>query len=174
MDGIRSYYFDLLEQANRAEMQSDAFLKRFLSNIPGGKKLFLERKAEIKATMTDDEIHNFFKNIREKLQRRSAGGETSNPVIKTEPFAFPIQKNREESMDIPSWAQDLQKEIGEILNRIASSESSENECNPNQDIFAFNQKNNSRAKPSFTKLKCDICNKTGHTSQKCFHSVCGK
>lgn len=70
MGGIRSYYFDLLEQADRAEIQSDFFIKRFLSNIPGGKKLFIEKKNQIKANMSSDEIHSFFKNIMEKIQRK--------------------------------------------------------------------------------------------------------
>ena len=48
IDGIRSYYFELHEISTRAEITPDVFLKRFLSNTPGGKKLFNEKKDVIK------------------------------------------------------------------------------------------------------------------------------
>ena len=49
MDAIRSYYFELFELSTRAEIPSDVFLKRFLTVAPGGKKLFNDKKDDIKA-----------------------------------------------------------------------------------------------------------------------------
>ena len=39
-DGMRSFFFQLHEQAKRAEIPSDVFIKRFLTNVPGGKKIY--------------------------------------------------------------------------------------------------------------------------------------
>ena len=47
IDGLRSYYFELQEVALRAEISRGVFAKRFFTNVPGGKKLFEDNKAEI-------------------------------------------------------------------------------------------------------------------------------
>ena len=49
MDGIRSYFFQLDEVARCADIPSDVFIMRFLTNLPGGKKQFESRKDKIKS-----------------------------------------------------------------------------------------------------------------------------
>ena len=56
MDCIRSFFFELYEIAVRAEMPSAVCIKRFLTIIPGGKRLFIERKYSIKVQMSANDM----------------------------------------------------------------------------------------------------------------------
>ena len=176
MDGIRSYYFELYELATRAEMQPDVFVKRFLTNIPGGRKLYVEKKAAIKADMTADNVTDFFKDIMEKLQKRIGGespGMLSPKVIKEEQFLFPVYGVTESCEQIPEWARDLQREIGDLRCRVASNESGiglgeERNDNEQQEVFAVYQEQQKRK----SKNSCGICGKPGHPDQKCYKRIC--
>ena len=176
VDSIRGYYFDLLDQADRAEMPSDVFLKRFLSNIRGGKKLFIDNKTTIKSGMTVEALHNFFKDIMDKIQKKAASQEPANTVIKSEPFVFSVQNSQEDSTRMPDWAVELKKEVGDLRTRMQSGESSgmsENEGSTfNENVFSFQKKSGNP--PRKNQMKCEICSKLGHIRDRCFNRICEK
>ena len=47
MDAVRSYFFELYEVSKSAKMPTDVFIKRFLSNVLGGKKLYDSNKTRL-------------------------------------------------------------------------------------------------------------------------------
>lgn len=162
-DSIRSYFFQLNEQAKRAEIKADVFIKRFLTNIPGGKKLYKDKKDDITDEMTNAQVITFFKAVLEKLQKRQKA-EHDSPDIKTEPFTFQVEE--EEAM--PSWARDLQREVGCLRSRMESSESGfQEEDVETQLMYPFQAGNQGKE-----KKRCHVCNKTGHLSKSCFKRVC--
>ena len=61
IDGIRSYFFELWEVACKAKVPSHVCLMRFLSNVPGGKKLFESFHDDIKNEMDDAAMAELFK-----------------------------------------------------------------------------------------------------------------
>ena len=172
MDGLRSYYFQLSEIAVRAEIPSDVFIMRFLTNAPGGKRVFKEYKDTVKAGLDVAGMTAFFKIIMEKLDRNSAQvSELSDN--KEESFTFPVFN--EETM--PGWAKDLQKEVGAMRQKMASNESGFGEgdlCEEDQ-VFAFynNDKKHSSNSMGKSKPKCHICGKLGHIQRNCYQRICG-
>ena len=80
VDSIRSYFFQSHEQSKRAEIPSDVFLKLFLTNIPGGKKVYKDKKEAIIANMSDDQVVNLFKVVLEKLQKRNNNDKLSTEI----------------------------------------------------------------------------------------------
>ena len=162
MEGIRSYFFQLDEIARRADIPSDVLIMRFLTNIPGGKKMFESRKAEIKSGLDTAGVANFFKDSMEKLQRNLAGLEASA----SESFAFPVH----EEDQVPQWARQLQKDVEDIRLRMTSSESGYGDEEPEEKEaypFSSDRKFSNKDRP-----KCDICNKTGHLPASCYQRVC--
>jgi hypothetical protein len=173
MDAIRSYYFELLEVSTRAEISRDVFLKRFFTNIPGGKKLFDDSKAKIKNDMSVDDVMNLFKELIPKLEKKVSGKES--PSIKDEPFVFPIQ-NKEEDSVMPRWAKDLHNEVNQLRAKFASSESGfgdDEEVNAEHSMFAFGKSGNDY-KGKDKSSGCNICGKQGHDPQSCFKRECSK
>ena len=110
IDGLRSYYFELYEVALRAEVSREVFAKRFLTNVPGVKKLFEDNKAEIDDLNSSIKADNFFKKILAKLKGKCDPAQ-EKVKVKEEPFMFPVQNQEEE---IPAWGKELMNELGQI------------------------------------------------------------
>ena len=117
IDGIRSYYFELHEVALRAEISRDVFAKRFLTNFPGGKKLFEDNKAEIDDLNSSIKVDNFFKKILAKLKGRCDPAQ-EKVNVKEEPFVFPVNDQEEE---VPAWGKELMNELGQIRSLVVSN-----------------------------------------------------
>jgi hypothetical protein len=180
VDCIRSYFFELQEVAVRAEMSNVAFMKRFLTNIPGGKKFYVDNEADIKADKldTDEKVTNFFKKILPKLKKKFES-DTVSPTIKEEPFVFPIDRRNDKAEDIPEWAWELKEEVNNIRTRMQSNESGfgdddQTASNRGGDqVFAFNK--SSGDKKAYNRSKaCRICNKMGHWQKSCYKRICNK
>ena len=108
IDGIRSYYFELHTVALRAEISRDVFAKCFLTNIPGGKKLFEDNKAEIDDLNDSIKVDNFFKKILVKLKGKCDPAQ-EKVKVKEEPSVFPVHDQEEE---VPAWGKELMNELG--------------------------------------------------------------
>ena len=110
--------------------------------------------------MSEDQIISFFKTALEKLQRKNSN-EHASPEIKEGPFTFQV----EEEQSIPSWARDLQREVGSLRNRIESNESEgheEEELQVNMFPYKANTlKNSNNPQPK----RCYVCNKPGHLAK---------
>ena len=178
VDCIRSYFFELQEVAVRAEMSNVAFMKRFLTNIPGGKKLYDDNKAKIKADQldTDDKVTNFFMTILPKLKKKFES-DTASPATKEEPFVFPIDRRNDKAKDMPEWAWELKEEVNSIRARMQSNESGFEDDNQTasdrggDQVFAFNK--TSGDKKAYNRSKaCRICGKMGHWQKSCYKRTC--
>ena len=97
---------------------------RFLTNVPGGKKLFESKKDKIKSGLNAACVANFFKDCMEKLQNNS----TSLEALASETFAFPVEQEEQ----VPQWAWELQKDVDELLSRFDVTEEEETEVYPVQ------------------------------------------
>ena len=104
MDAIRSYYFELLKVATHVEMSGEAFLKRFFTNIPGGKR-FLELdevRKELKPKITRAVLLTMFKTIMPKIQNKLSGHDSAAPV-EGDQFLFPISSEKESEQPPSSY-----------------------------------------------------------------------
>ena len=110
MDGIWSYFFQLDKVAKCAKIPTDVFIMQFMTNNPGGKKLFESKKDKIKSDLDAAGVANFFKDCMEKLQKNSTSSETSG----SETFAFPVEQEEQ----VPQWARELQKDMDELRSRL--------------------------------------------------------
>jgi hypothetical protein len=174
LDSIRSYFFELHEVATRAEIPNDVCVKRFLTNVPGGKKLYDENTGRITTAElnTTDKVTEFFKTILPKLKKKYETGDVS-PMIKDEPFVFPIQQGSGKNEDIPNWAWDLKEQVNDIRSRMESNESGfaeEEHGNDNKQVLAFNDKHTKKGISS--RKSCEICGKSGHVERNCFQRIC--
>ena len=156
IDGIRSYYFELHEVALREEISRDVFAKLFLTNVPGGKKLFEDNKAEIDDLNSSIKVDNFFKKILAKLKGKC------DPVqekvnVKEEPFVFPVNDQEEQ---VPAWGKELMNELGQIRPIAISNGAQQNKESARSDeehsVYVYNRAGN------VARKKCDICGKFGH------------
>ena len=155
MDGIRSYFFQLDEVARRADIPSDVLIMRFLTNVPGGKKLFESKKDKIKSGLNAAGVANFFKDCMEKLQNNS----TSLEALASETFAFPVEQEEQ----VPQWARELKKDVDELRSRFDVTEEDETEVYPVHSDRKFGNKD---------RPICDICKKAGHLKASCYQRVC--
>ena len=179
IDGIRSYFFELCELATRAKISSDVCIMRFLTNVPGGKKLFEAKEEDIKSELDEDGMATFFKKVMPKLLKTLKDDTASLSVHDS--FVFPV----EHSEGVPSWAKDLQDEVHNLRVRVESKDSGcgESEVSGDHDeVFAFNKQSsgsNSRSRKRGTpnsgstdRPKCSICGKLGHVKASCFQRLC--
>ena len=157
-------------------MSNVAFVKRFLTNIPGGKKLFDENKDKIVAEQlnTEDKVTSFFKSLLPKLKKRLDTGATSQS-FKEEPFVFPVRAERNE--DMPEWARDLKEEVDNIRSRMQSDESGFGEDDlfspvDNRQVFAFSRNAKDKRWNSNQSKACRVCGKMGHWQKTCFKRIC--
>ena len=155
MDGIRSYFFQLAEIAKRADITTDVFIMRFLTNIPGGIKLFESKKDKIKNDLDSAGVANFFKECMEKLQKNSKSSEASA----SETFAFPVEQEER----VPQWARELQKDVDALRSRLDVTDEEDTEMYAVQTDRKFEKKD---------RPICDICKKTGHIKASCYQRVC--
>ena len=169
MDSIRSYYFELLEVTFRADMSGDAFLKRFFTNIQGGKRLLEEVKDELKHEMSKTVLMELFKKIMPKISKKLPGNETLD-TAKEEQFVFPIDRGTDSSENPPTWAVNLQNNFNELRLRVESNESGYGEEDDNQ-VFAYERRPN---KDNKKKSGCYTCGKMGHNQKQCFKRICTK
>jgi len=143
---------------------------RFLTNVPGGNRVFKEFKETIKSGLDEAGLTAFFKIIMEKLDKNAKqSSELSDS--KDESFTFPVF---EETM--PGWAKDLQKEVGAIRQKMESNESGFGDDDSGEDqVYAFynNDKKQSSNSMGKSRPRCHICKKLGHVQRNCFKRICG-
>ena len=176
IDGIRSYFFELWELASKAKVPSHVCLMRFLTNVPGGKKLFDSFQDDIKDEMDDAAMAELFKKLLPKLLKNSQDG--SAPQLANDSFMYPV----EQSEVMPVWARELQDQVSSLRERVESKDSgyegsvaSEEE----KDVFAYDKNFNHGNKPTHKgpfgnsgRPKCDICKKRGHVAANCYQRIC--
>ena len=149
IDGIRSYFFELYEVSTRAEIDGPVFARRFLTNVPGGKKLFEDKIAAIKDLDTSTKVDSFFADILPRLKKKCDTEEPSKPV--QDPFVFPVQPHEEK---VPGWAKDILDEINTLRDCAGSNESGFDEASLRSSssqslpVFAYDKPNNG----SFKKM----------------------
>ena len=166
MDSVRSYYFELMEISDRADMTSDTFLKRFFTNIHGGKKIMKDVADDIKVDMSSQDLLDLFKKIMPKIKKKLSGDES--PTVKAEEqFVFPVSSVHDEETP-PVWAINLQNDVNELRSRMGSSESG---FVTDEDplVYAYQNRTNEDKKK---KSGCQICGKKGHAQKNCFHRKC--
>jgi hypothetical protein len=135
VDAIRSYFFELYGVSKSAKIPTDVFLKRFLSNVSGGKKLYDSNKEAIKTGLSDDEIVTVFKSIMEKLRKRT---EEEVKEAKEESFVFSYDQSTKVSEAVPQWAKNIQEELSDLRVRVVSSESGfEEQCTDGDSSCCF-------------------------------------
>ena len=168
IDGIRSFFFELWDIAERAKISSDVCIKRFLSVIPGGKKLFGEREETIKNDMTSTGMAEWFRDTLEKIEKKLGPGKKTDITIKEEQFVFTAENNE----NIPGWAREMKKNIEEIQLYI-DQENPPNIANEEtSDVFAFEKRNTRSNKGKLKTIRCGTCSKSGHSDKFCFHRIC--
>ena len=166
MDSIRSYYFELLEVSGRAKIPGDTFLKRFLTNIPGGNKIMTEIEDDMKPTMTGEQLLNTFKKIMPKIQKRLSADDSSSQAA-SDQFVFPVSSTHSVETP-PAWAISLQNDVNELRSRMGSSESGF-VTDEEPQMFAYQNGGNHGKKK---KTGCKICGKKNHNQNTCFKRIC--
>ena len=193
MDAIRSYYFELYEFATLAGIPSDVFVKRFLTNINGGKKLYYSYKDDFNNNLNSDEVTALFKKMMEKIKKHLK----EEKVIKEEPeFVFKINHTGHDDESMPLWAKSLHEEVRNLKCQQARRESADEldyncsyntswEWNNETEMYpmqAYGKNKSYKSKPSASgsfqgrdrDLACNICKKTGHRAKNCFNRRCFK
>ena len=148
-------------------MPSDVCIKRFLTIIPGGKRLFIERKDPIKVQISANDMAEWFRDTLEKIEKQLGNGKSADPAVKEDKFVFPINH------EVPSWAQETRRNIKDI--RLFIGQSSEKEGQNSEDhteILAFNQKKEVNSSTDVGKVRCGICSQPGHPDSRCFLRIC--
>ena len=168
MDSIRSYYFELLEVSNRADISGDTFLKRFFTNIPGGKKIMTEVESDISPNMSATDLLNMFKKIMPKIQKKISSDDSAN-LAPEEQFVFPVNSTLSEEAP-PAWAISLQKDVNDIRARMGSNESGFVTDDEPQ-VFNY-QRGQGASHGKKKKVGCQICGKKGHKQSNCFKRTC--
>ena len=151
IDGLRSYYVEQHEVALRAKLSREVFAKRFLTNVPGGKKLFEDNKVEIDDPNSSIKVDNFFKKILAKLKGKCEPAQ-EKVKVKEEPSVFPVHDQEEE---VPAWGKELMNELGQIRSLLVSNGTRQNKESAGSDeehsVYAYNRAGN------VTRKKCNIC-----------------
>ena len=84
-------------------------------------------------------------------------------------FVFPI--NHKDA--IPSWAQEMRRNIKDIWLFIGQSSEKEGQnSEEHTEILAFNQKKEVNSSKDVEKVRCGICSKPGHPDSRCFQRIC--
>lgn len=177
IDGIRSYYFELCELAERAKIPSDICIMRFLTNVPGGKKIFESKEDEVKADLNVGGLADFFKKVMPKLRKNLKDGTSSLTVH--ESFIFPVEHKEV----IPEWAKELQNEVRDLRMRVQSNDSGYVEGTDKDEetgVYSFRQSDKSQktkikkkgSSGAVNRPKCDLCGKLGHVKSSCFQRIC--
>ena len=159
------------EAAIKAEIQTDVCIKRFLSLMPGGKKIFVEKKSSIKNEMTADEVAEWFRDMLEKIEKRvkvEKSTESAMKEEKEEKFVFPINHTD----DIPKWAHKIQKELEDIKIHIFPKEDEEIHSSEESEVLAFRQERPNYSGKGKKRDICSICSKQGHSDKVCFYRIC--
>ena len=181
MDAFRSYYFELYETAKLADMPTNVFVMRFLTNVPGGKKLYDSYKDEIKSGLNDVQVTALFKTIMEKLKKGITNDKRQEH--KEEPYVFSGSSANVDHEDMPHWAKVLHEDVSILKLRVASGESGfEEDMDGELEDYnaypikstSYNKKSNKQSgkTKSVNKGDCFVCGKPGHFARDCYQRQC--
>lgn len=165
MDAIRSYFFELYEVSKRANITTDVFLKRFLSELPLGKQIYDANKDKIKVGLSNDEVTAVFQVVMEKLQKKM---KREKVEIKEEPFVFNVNQSAVKEQ-VPQWARDMQEQLSQLQLQV-SSELLHEDQESDEDTNAYPMRYSKPAQG--TSKRCFVCNKPGHLARECYSRRC--
>lgn len=63
----------------------------------------------------------FIASSRTLWKRSKGNADSTMPVVKNKPFAFPVH-NSHDPTKMPTWAHELKREVGELRSRMNSAE----------------------------------------------------
>jgi hypothetical protein len=171
MDAVRSYFFELYDLSQSAKIPTDVFLKRFLTQVPSGKKLYDSNKDKIKPDLGSAEVTGIFQGLMEKLQKNVFKQE-SVVEIKEEPFVFSYEQRAAVNDVVPQWAREMQDQLSELRTRVGSAESGFEEQDMEEHNVMFQKSAKSTAKKASEPKLCFVCHKPGHFARECYARRC--
>ena len=177
-DDCTSIFFELYNKGTDAEVPTDMIFKRFLTLFKGGDKFYDDNAAAIKVEMSKAELTTLFGNFKEQLDKKRPA-----VVVKEEPEeSYAITHDEQK----PAWAKDLQDQLNSMQSEIRDQrngpgDSSESADSVEEEVYLYNKKgdkfkpkydNSGSNQPPKQAEQCKICQRTGHTAEKCNKRIC--
>jgi len=166
-----SLFFELKAAGSKAGIPNFITFLRFCGLIPGGRKFYDQNKAEIDAGVNDAKLMELYTRI----QPTFAKDKLIKPPVKEEAleaFQFPISVAEQPAPSgkwISEFKQDLLEGITQRLSEIPASYNGESDSSDGGSVYKYQEtKKASSKKP----LRCEKCNKGGHTEESCFKRIC--
>ena len=151
-DGLSVFFFKVMDAGKTAGLTNDHIAFKFLEYAPGGKKVYRDLNATIKADMKRDALLTLYDHAKEHAPT------TREMKVKEEPV-FVVQEEEK----VPSWAKELQHEVRRLKRNATESVSTDETSVTSTDDNVFY---------SMDKKTCNICKMSNHVEKDCFKRIC--
>ena len=151
-DGLSVFFFKVMDAGKTAGLTNDHIAFKFLEYAPGGKKVYRDLNATIKADMKRDALLTLYDHAKEHAPT------TRELKVKEEPV-FVVQEEEK----VPSWAKELQREVRRLKRNAKESVSTDETSVTSTDDKVFY---------SMDKKTCNICKMSNHVEKDCFKRIC--